>query len=447
MAEKKKTNSKRRGDFWRSYSFVLTLVVLVSLVVVTSSALSSSAPSSAVPLSNFTLSYNSSAEPYVYSPSGAEGPRAGETYGLSVSGASTVVINPRLNNPTFSRSGSTFVVPSQSISYSYPSDSSYLKYTRYGFSFGMIASTGTSLDWYGNIKITFPADVTNYQLFGNVVVRTVIDSQTFTQTIDVSTDLISSATPIASDGFSFPVHTVINSSITSQSGSVTFSSTIDFSGVRVAMNYDPTILRLTLPSGQYLGAGGNPKNGSSVPPYTYLTQGFLGLREALAGRADTSDITYYTRIWDSSSGQLYRTDSYSVMDLINTIGQWIQQDVAKLRYVLASDDDIETAKQQAPVKDSLKDNFTGESNAAVKPSDVGDMAGFSGSLQESLSTGANASDVFGFIGGSGGVGFWSQAVASDLDNVPVSASDDEEDYVHFYDPSIISDYLSGGDKS
>ena len=173
--------------------------------------------------------------------------------------------------------------------------------------------------------------------------------------------------------------------------------------------------------------------------------------------------------WNSSTGEIGSTfRGYGLGGLIAELGMPMQYDLAKLRYVLASDQDIEISKKNEPVKDAIENNFVGDAPGAVKPDSVGDMAGISGGLQDSLNTGANAGDVLGFLNGSEGWGFWSQEVANGLHNVPASTADDEVsiyygdidsfedlsfedfagiDFIHFYDPSALDDYLSRGDVS
>jgi hypothetical protein len=168
--------------------------------------------------------------------------------------------------------------------------------------------------------------------------------------------------------------------------------------------------------------------------------------------------------WNSSTGEVGGTFyGYGLGGLIAELGMPMQYDLAKLRYVLASDQDIEISKKNEPVKDAIEDNFVGDAPGAVKPDSVGDMAGISGGLQDSLNTGANAGDVLGFLNGSEGWGFWSQEVANDLRRVSASVSDNEVsihykdvaslddlsgvDFIHFYDPSALDDYLSRGDVS
>lgn len=154
--------------------------------------------------------------------------------------------------------------------------------------------------------------------------------------------------------------------------------------------------------------------------------------------------------WLSSSASLseYSYDGEGVMGLMLALGVPVQSDLAKLRYVLASDEDIEISKKQAPVKDAVSDSFAGEGPAAVKPADVGDLAGISGDIQGAFSTGANAADVVGALNNSDNWSFFSADTAARLNTVPVpaTASDDGDDgFINFYDPSVLEAYLSGGD--
>ena len=243
----------------------------------------------------------------------------------------------------------------------------------------------------------------------------------------------------------------------------------------VLESFKPELL-FTLPRGQYLNSNGWTVLGTNVPAYTYLTQGFLGV----GAKIDSGFSNWVTQfqgepafwaqgdLWDSSSGEAYSESYGNFVWMLSDLMSLQQSDLAKLRYVLASDQDIEISKKNEPVKDAIEDNFVGDAPGAVKPDSVGDMAGISGGLQDSLNTGANAGDVLGFLNGSEGWGFWSQEVANGLHNVPASTADDEVsiyygdidsfedlsfedfagiDFIHFYDPSALDDYLSRGDVS
>ena len=165
------------------------------------------------------------------------------------------------------------------------------------------------------------------------------------------------------------------------------------------------------------------------------------LNRSLVGSGSAS-VTFW-----NSSDQSEEAETYSdILSAVTALGSSMQNDLAKLRYVLASDQDIEMQERLEPVRGEVEDQFTGDSSAAVKPDQIGDMAGISGDFQGAFNTGANASDAIGAISNSENWNFWSQEVQSDLNRVPVTASDELEDnFIHFYDPSVLDAYLSGGD--
>lgn len=482
---------KRRFDFWRSYSFVLTLAFLVSLFAVPAAALDISVDSSGVPVAG------------LYS-----GASAGDTVGV---GYRHTMKTPYFSNTmylivspfSYSLSGS-ILTASASGSTGFLDDGLTASYTNQGVWLGW--GTGVSLE-NGSItvNISFPEPVYSYQFVGSVSVTSTLNGTSRTLTQSYNTDTYFSAEPVSIASVSIPFPSF---ALDGKPSTVTGTVRIDLSNLRVVSNFDLTMVALQLPSGQYLGSNGKPVSGTNVPAYKYLTEGFLGLRNNLVGSGVVStsfwsahggttgrshssllpflssfanELTHnqfliregiapangvpFPLLWDSSLGDFVPQGRLSapvkdILSYLYYIGLPIQNDLAKLRYVLASDDDIEIQKKNEPVKDEITNQFTGDAPAAVKPGDVGDMAGFSGDLQGAFTTGANAGDVFGFITGGDGWGFWSQEVAGGLHNVPSSASDDSgsvyykdidslddlpgDTFVRFYDSSALDSYLSGG---
>lgn len=137
----------------------------------------------------------------------------------------------------------------------------------------------------------------------------------------------------------------------------------------------------------------------------------------------------------NSNGELVTVDkSYSdILHLLADVGMYIQQPLAKLQYVWADDDDIRIADKNQPVKDEIEDNFVGDGEAAVKPSDIGDVAGLGGSLTEAFSGAGDITDAFASLTDSSNYSFFSSAVADDLNGVdsPARASDGRESLESF----------------
>lgn len=189
--------------------------------------------------------------------------------------------------------------------------------------------------------------------------------------------------------------------------------------------------------GRLISVGGNQ--------YLHVTleNGFMGLASIMRGQSGAA-----------VTGQLLNSSGlsgadFSANNLLSALGVIvpIQNDIAKLRYVLANDDDIEIRDSQKENMDAIKDGFTGGGAGALKPDNVGGMADLSGSLSGVLETEVGVGDLFGQLGSGGeGWGFFSEAVANDLNTVPASYALEDDDFVSFFDAEHREFYrLIGGE--
>lgn len=183
----------------------------------------------------------------------------------------------------------------------------------------------------------------------------------------------------------------------------------------------------------YLTANGTMQLASSglwLP--NMLRHGFLGLSVNVAG---TDKSTTFSLLRPSSSGGLSvsQVTVTNLLDALGLIGTELQNPLAKLQYVWADDDDIRIADANKPVKGQIEDDFVGDGDAAVKVGDISDVASLSTGVADAFSGAGSASDVFILFGDSNTSWFFSQEVASDLDQVnspvPVSESDVFERYL------------------
>lgn len=157
-------------------------------------------------------------------------------------------------------------------------------------------------------------------------------------------------------------------------------------------------------------------------------EGFLGLSANLAG-SDKS--TTFSLLSPGEGGGLKSEEETvdNLLDALGLIGTYLQNPLAKLQYVLASDDDIELKDAVQDNQDSFKDNFTGSGSGAVSGSQIKDVAGISSSVGDAFKDEASAADVFVAISDSNSYSFFSQEVADALDttNSPKMVSLDEDD--------------------
>lgn len=110
---------------------------------------------------------------------------------------------------------------------------------------------------------------------------------------------------------------------------------------------------------------------------------------------------------------------------------YMQNDLARITAVVADPLDQELKDANKKNEQAVVDNFTGDKG--LQDSSISDMSGIGDSLGSLTDTGVSVSDGFAQINQSWG--FFSANTASQLDTVPVVASDDDDDdYVDYYDP-------------
>ncbi|MDE6454607.1 MAG: hypothetical protein K2L38_01555, partial [Dysosmobacter sp.] len=155
-----------------------------------------------------------------------------------------------------------------------------------------------------------------------------------------------------------------------------------------------------------------------------IVQSLLGLSKQLVG-ADSSALFSFLAPGEDGGLEVQTQEVNNLLDALALLGTSLQNPLAKLQYVLASDDDIELKDSQKENENQFKDNFTGDGDAAVKPSDIGELAGVSSSVKDTFAGAGSPADIFSVLNDSGSFGFFSQEVADILEpSVPAAFSDD-----------------------
>lgn len=159
-----------------------------------------------------------------------------------------------------------------------------------------------------------------------------------------------------------------------------------------------------------------------------LASGQIGLSSNLAGN---DKVTAFTIL--SSSDITQNPESVEVTNILDAISQLhnsLQPDLAKLRYVLASDDDIQMREDLEENYDSFKDTFIKPgAPGGASPSDIADMGSVSQNASSLVDTGVSVGQAFGQLNDASIFSFFTQETASDLDPVPVVISDDDEEWL------------------
>lgn len=155
----------------------------------------------------------------------------------------------------------------------------------------------------------------------------------------------------------------------------------------------------------------------------FVANGFLGLSRNLIG-ADQS--AAFSLLSPSEDGGMEASDQEvtNLLDALALLGTSLQNPLAKLQYVLADDDDIAMKQANKENENQFKENFTGDGEAAVKPSDIGELAGVSSSVKDTFGGAGSPADIFSVLNDSGSYLFFSQEVADELEPpVPSTYSD------------------------
>lgn len=115
---------------------------------------------------------------------------------------------------------------------------------------------------------------------------------------------------------------------------------------------------------------------------------------------------------------LTTSGSFTPTSITNGIYGWlsrIQTPVARLSYVLASDERIEAQEAAAANEEAVVDNFIDSSGSgAASPSDISSVSGLSSGFKDNISTDASVSGIWNIFN-SDNFGWFSQETADQLD--------------------------------
>lgn len=164
--------------------------------------------------------------------------------------------------------------------------------------------------------------------------------------------------------------------------------------------------------------------------------GFSGLAHLIGGSANTAhggrygtyrwvDPTDPTNVRDYEFGSLF--------ELFGILGD-LQNSLAKLEYVYASQEDIDFKDQEKPNMDAVKDHFFGDGEGAVNPDQIKEVAGIGSDLKEAFSSPVSIADFFKMLSSSGSYNFFSQESASDMNplssggGAAIASADDSDPF-------------------
>lgn len=200
-------------------------------------------------------------------------------------------------------------------------------------------------------------------------------------------------------------------------------------------------------------------NSYATGSQTGMMQSMIGLAAILRGPSGTE---YPSTLWifGEDLNKVETQVTYTnLLQALSGIQTSIQNPLSQLQAVLANDEDLALRQRVADEVDQVVDDFTGGGQGAPGVSDIGDMAGVSGGVNELFDTGVSASDFFTAANDSDTYNFFSQEVANDLDNSSMVATYiytnpfyylemDDDGYYHVADmsPFSVESFLGGGEQ-
>lgn len=171
----------------------------------------------------------------------------------------------------------------------------------------------------------------------------------------------------------------------------------------------------------------------------------MGLAAILRGQSGASVSGSLLNYSDLSATKFSANNLLSMLSPLLSV----QNDVARLAHVVADPLDQALSDANKENREEVVNSF-GSGDAAVKPSNIGDMAGVSGSLSGNLDTGVSVGQAFDQMNDSSRFAFFSQECQDALNpfhSARARSRSGDEDFVHFYDPDNSAFWvLIGGDE-
>lgn len=165
---------------------------------------------------------------------------------------------------------------------------------------------------------------------------------------------------------------------------------------------------------RYLNSNGNESNLTSNHGYLrVIASSLLGLSANLSGRDKRTTFTFLAEDITQASEEV---TADNLLDALGIMGTQLQNPLQRLAYVFANPEDLEIRENVSENQEAANENFFKPgSTGSVKPSDIGEAAGFVSGAGDLLQAGGSPGDAFAQLGqGSDNWGFFSQAAMDDM---------------------------------
>lgn len=182
----------------------------------------------------------------------------------------------------------------------------------------------------------------------------------------------------------------------------------------------------------YKNGGYQDINDATLPWIT--TWGFQGLASMISNATSTQPGKIKTSAWNPNDplSELSNQEFTNLFDYLGWMFTQFDRSLTKLQYVLANDEDIRMKQQEQENQETVRDEFFGDGEGAVKPTDISDAAGVAGDIKQTFDGAGSVSDAFTPVNDATNYSFFSQEVADELDKVGQPASQMDENYLDMF---------------
>lgn len=135
-----------------------------------------------------------------------------------------------------------------------------------------------------------------------------------------------------------------------------------------------------------------------------------------------ADVDSTLSTWDSQQDVLTQ-NTFVPTSLGNGLYKYLaylQRDVARLTYVMASQEELDMREATLDEQQAVVDGFTGDGAGAISDTNISDMADFSSGAQSNFDTGADPSGIWNVFSAEEGQEWFTQATANELDTSTAS---------------------------
>lgn len=243
------------------------------------------------------------------------------------------------------------------------------------------------------------------------------------------------------------------SSILSDMGAITTAIQTVITAIETNSNFLSTYFLAKSPESYLNYQGVQTTLTTNFPFVSLVRHGFLGMRSLISG-SETDNI-YSLTLWDNNN-ESSTVNATGLGPMLRVALGNVGENLAKLAFMFAADDDVQLKADSQPVLDEVTDTVFGSGSGKVKldVSNVSDLTGMSDDVLGYFETGGQIGDINTVVNNDSTWLWFTSQTAADLDTTGSSLSraavelEPEIDshtkwYASFYRDVLGRDYVGG----